>query len=694
MSTAELAVDIAASTENPPESAENTPKVRLAWSALPTVAQAYVAFVIVVGAAGLVVSFPLEYPRPGLFAILLFAACVTSVWKVNLPIPLLSGSTLSVSYAADLTALLLLGPRAAVLIDVAGAWTQCTFNVKHRYPLYRTVFSVCAESITMIATGAVYGWLGGSHGAFDESTLPKPLVGAIVTYFVLNTGLVATAVGLSMGRSPATVWRDEFLWSGVSYIVAGTAGAAAAVVIARGNHWKAVLLLAPVYLTYRSYQMFVGRLEDQRRHVTESERLHHQAVDALTQLRAAERERNQFLESEQAARASAEQANRLKDEFLAMVSHELRTPLNAVLGWADMLRNGSLDVVRSRRAVHAIYDSAKRQAHLIDELLDVSRIISGKLHLERGAVDLQEIVRSAVEVVQPSAYAKHIDIVSDIDPTVGPFEGDGTRLQQIVWNLLANAVKFTPDGGALFLTLRRDSSAVEIAVSDTGIGIRADFLPSVFEPFRQADASSTRRQSGLGLGLSIVKHLVEAHGGSITADSPGEGRGSTFTVRLPIAAAQMPKPALAPGDGSSLPSPSSLLTGISVLVVDDDDGSRDVVAAYLESRDAVVLTASSAAQAIEMVQRERVDVLLADIAMPHEDGYGLIRRLRAMDAQGIGAIPAAALTALARDEDRKQTLQAGFQMHLTKPVDRRSLIEAVATLGRRASDQKPHGAAI
>jgi signal transduction histidine kinase len=572
-----------------------------------------------------------------------------------------------------------------VLIDVAGAWTQCTFNVKHRYPLYRTVFSVCAESITMIATGAVYGWLGGSHVALDESTLPKPLVGAIVTYFVVNTGLVAMAIGLSIGRSPAIVWRDEFLWSGVSYMVAGTAGAAAAVVIARGNHWKAILLLAPVYLTYRSYQMFVGRLEDQRRHVTETERLHHQAVDALTQLRAAERERNQFLESEQAARASAEQANRLKDEFLAMVSHELRTPLNAVLGWADMLRNGSLDVVRSRRAVHAIYDSAKRQAHLIDELLDVSRIISGKLHLERGAVDLQEIVRSAVEVVQPSAYAKHIDIVSDIDPTVGPFEGDGTRLQQIVWNLLANAVKFTPERGALFLTLRRDSSAVEIAVSDTGIGIPADFLPSVFEAFRQADASSTRRHSGLGLGLSIVKHLVEAHGGSVTADSPGEGRGSTFTVRLPIAAAQMPTPALAPGDFSSLPSPSTLLTGISVLVVDDDDGSREVVAAYLESRDAVVLTASSAAQAIEMVQRERVDVLLADIAMPHEDGYGLIRRLRAMDAQGIGAIPAAALTAFARDEDRQQTLQAGFQMHLSKPVDRRSLIEAVATLGRRSN---------
>jgi signal transduction histidine kinase/ActR/RegA family two-component response regulator len=466
------------------------------------------------------------------------------------------------------------------------------------------------------------------------------------------------------------------------------------VVIDRGHQWTAILLLAPVYLTYRSYQMFVGRLDDQRRHVTETERLHHQAVDALTQLRAAERERNQFLEREQTARASAEQANRLKDEFLAMVSHELRTPLNAVLGWADMLRNGSLDVVRSRRAVHAIYDSAKRQAHLIDELLDVGRIISGKLHLERGAVDLQEIVRGAVEVVQPSAYAKHIEIVTDIDSGVGPYEGDGTRLQQIVWNLLANAVKFTPERGALFLVLRRGSSAVEIAVSDTGIGIPADFLPSVFEPFRQADGSSTRRHSGLGLGLSIVKHLVEAHGGTITAESPGEGRGATFTVRLPIAEHHASRPALAPSRIDSLSPQSTSLTGISVLVVDDDDGSRDVVAAYLESRDAVVLTAASAAQAIELVQRERVDVLLADIAMPHEDGYGLIRRLRAMDAHGIGSIPAAALTAFARDEDRKQTLQAGFQMHLTKPVDRKSLIEAVATLGRRDSIKKRAAPAI
>jgi signal transduction histidine kinase/ActR/RegA family two-component response regulator len=668
----------------------STPKgIGLAWSALPALAQAYVAAVIAVGATGLFVLFPTAFPQPDLFAGLLLAACLTSVWKINLPIPLMSGSTLSVSYAADLTALLLLGPRAALLIAVAGALTQCTLQVKYRYPLYRTVFSMCAESITMIATGTAYGWLGGSQAPFNESALPKPLVGAIATYFVANTGLVAGAIGLSSGRSPLRVWRDDFLWSGVSYIVAGSAGAMAAVVIDGGHLWKAVLLLAPVYLTYRSYQVFVGRLEDQKRHVVETERLHQQALDALAQVREAEGERNQLLEREQAARASAEAANRLKDEFLALVSHELRTPLNAVLGWADMLRNGSLDVVRSRRAVQAIYDSAKRQAHLIDELLDVSRIISGKLRLERGKVDLQEIVRGAVEVVQPSAYAKHIDIVVDIDPSVGLFDGDGSRLQQIVWNLLANAVKFTPERGALFLSLRWMPDAVEIAVTDTGIGIPAEFLPSVFDPFRQADGTSTRRHSGLGLGLSIVKSLVEAHNGTIKAESAGEGQGSTFTVRLPIAAlyTEESEPAVREMTGRKL-SPAAVssgsLDGISVLVVDDDDGSREVVAAYLESRRATVLTAASAAQAMDVVQRERVDVLLADIAMPDEDGYGLIRRLRAMEARQIASIPAAALTAFARDEDRKLALRAGFQMHLTKPVDRGALVEAVASLGRSA----------
>jgi len=658
--------------------------VGLGWAALPAPARTYVAAVIALGGAGLVLYVPTVVPQPAVFVFLLLAACLTSIWKVNLPIPLLSGSTLSVAYGPYVASLLLLGPRPALVIAVAGVLAQSTIQVKQQYPVYRTAFNVCSEAITMIATGWVYAWLGGPKPPLDTSVLLLPLIGASTTHFVLNTGQVAVAIALSSGRSPMRMWSDEFLWSAVGDIVAGTAGTAAAIVIDRGNQWNAALLLVPVYLTYYSYRQFVGRIEDQKRHAVEAERLHRQAIDALAQLREAEVERTELLAREKAARASAEEASRLKDQFLAIVSHELRTPLNAVLGWADMLRNGSLDAVRSRRAVHSIYDCAKRQAHLIDELLDVSRIISGKLRLERGTVDLAEIVRGAVEVVQPSAYAKHIELMVEIDSSIGPFEGDGTRLQQIVWNLLANAVKFTPERGALFLTLRRTADAVEIAVTDTGIGIRADFIGSVFEPFRQADGSSTRRHTGLGLGLSIVKHLVEAHGGTITAESAGEGQGSTFTVRFPQVLALASDAARA-GSGPMIAAnsnPSMSLDGLSVLVVDDDDGSREMVAAYLESRNAIVLTAASAAQAMDVVQREQVDVLLADIAMPEEDGYSLIRRLRALDARG-ASIPAAALTAFAREEDRKQSLSAGFQMHLTKPIDRRSLVNAVASLGRQ-----------
>jgi PAS domain S-box-containing protein len=262
----------------------------LAWRALPPAARRYVATVIVLGAAALVAFFPLTFPRPALFAVLLVASCVTSVWKVNLPIAPSSGSTLSVSYAADLMSLLLLGPRHAVLIAVAGAWTQCVFRVRRPYPLYRTVFSAAAEAVTMAATGLSYGWLGGPIGPLDFSGVSRPLVAAIATYFFVNTGLVAGAIGRSTGRPVWSVWRDDFLWSGASFMVAGGAGAVAAIVIGRGEHWTALLMLAPVYLTYRTYELFVGRLEDQKRHIAETQQLHHEAVDALLQARQAERD--------------------------------------------------------------------------------------------------------------------------------------------------------------------------------------------------------------------------------------------------------------------------------------------------------------------------------------------------------------------------------------------------------------------
>jgi signal transduction histidine kinase len=672
----------------------------LAWDTLPRQAQLYVAAVIGAGASLFVFSIPLSYPRPLLFLFLIALSCITSAWKVTLPLSLLSGSTLSVSYAADLTALLLLGPRPAVVVAVAGALMQGTVNVKQRYPAYRNAFNMAEEALTMVATGLAYVALGGPIGPTELGSIAEPVVGAIGTYFFVNTGLIAAAIALSTGRTWWQVWRQEFLWTASSFMVAGSAGALAAVVIQRGEHWLALLMIAPVYLTYRTYHIVVGRLEDQKRHVAETQELHAEALDALRQALTAERAladekerlavaladmtrleeaRKQLLEREHAARASAEQANRLKDEFLAVVSHELRTPLNAILGWADLLRTGRLeDETKRDRASQAIFDSAKRQAQLIDELLDISRIMSGKLRLDRSPVDLAAIVGAAIEVVQPAVEAKQIRMVVEQE-SVGTVYGDSTRLQQVAWNLLSNAVKFTPEGGTVRVALRARENAAEMIITDSGQGITPDFLPSVFEPFRQADGSTTRPHSGLGLGLSIVKHLVEAHGGTVTAYSAGLGHGAVFTVRLPTAAFTAPRAADALQ--ASRPATDVSLDGLKVLVVDDDEASRHVLIAHLESSGAMVLAAESAGEALDLLQREPVDVLLADIAMPGEDGYSLIRKLRALDAPAAD-VPAAALTAFAREEDRQAAFRAGFQLHLAKPIDAGSLVAAVATLGR------------
>jgi signal transduction histidine kinase/CheY-like chemotaxis protein len=654
------------------------PNDDLRWTALSLPAQLYVAAVLVGGVATLVAFFPKSLPQPVVFALLTLFACVTSAWKVNLPIAPGGGSTLSVSYAANLMALLLLGPQPAVLVAMAGVWTQCTYKAKKQYPLYRTMFSLAAEVMTMAATGIMYQKLGGPTVPLHAVGLARPLVAAIGTYFLINTGLVAGAIGATTGRSFLTVWRDDFLWSGASFMVAGSAGAMAAVVVDRGEHWKAILLIAPIYLTYRTYELFVGRLEDNTRHMAEMRELHQGTVDALMKARSAER-------AEQEARAAAERANRTKDEFLAIVSHELRTPLTSILGWADMLRRGRLEDARRQRAFQAIYDSARRQTKLIDDLLDVSRIMSGKLRLERATVSIKDIVDDATQVMQPAADAKDVHISIAADPRVGAIQGDNARLQQIVSNLLSNALKFTPRGGSVVVQLSRTSDCVELQVRDSGQGIAAEFLPHVFEPFRQADGSTTRAHGGLGLGLSIVKRLVDAHHGTITADSPGLGRGATFIVRLPIEAASTRSvhPAVVPSVSAHAATPT--LDDLSVLIVDDDEESRFVVAEHLSSQGAKVIGAASATEAYDVLRRERVDVLLADIAMPEEDGYTLIRRVRGGLVPRCTSIPAAALTAFAREDDRQLALKAGFQMHLVKPVDADALFAAVAVLGRQAA---------
>jgi len=683
--------------------AVKVPRSGSAWRGLTPAAKLYVWAVVLTGTAVLVAYIPRTYPEPVQFAALVLLACLTSTWKVHLSRTVANGSTLSVSYAAHLTTLLLLGSGYAVVVAVAGVLTQCTYKATYRYPLHRTAFSMAAAAITMAATGAVYGWLGGSSPPSDSFELARPLVGAISTYYAVNTGLVAAAISLSTFRPLWTTWREDFLWTAGSFVFAGTAGALAALVLARGDQWKAVLLIAPVYLTYRTYELFVGRIDDQRRHTEEIQRLHQETLEALQQAREAERAlagekerlgraladmtrledaREQLLAREQSARATAEEASRLKDQFLAIVSHELRTPLNAILGWADMLSKRKLDEEVRARGHRTIYESARRQAQLIEDLLDVARISSGKLRLDRALVSMQSVMVDALQVIQPGAEAKRIRISIDADPELGAVYGDAARLQQIIWNLLSNAVKFTPADGWIRIRLGNAGDHVELGVTDSGEGIAPEFLPSVFHQFRQADASTTRVHSGLGLGLSIVKTLVEAHGGTVSAFSEGPGRGASFTVRLPaVLGSGVPRRLGADALNSAVDVQHAFtFDGVTVLVVDDDEGSRDVVAAQLQLCGAMVLCAASAEEAFTLLDRKHVDVLLADIGMPGEDGYSMIRRIRSMTDRRIAAVPAAALTAFAREADRDEALTAGFQLHLPKPIQAQALLAAVGAL--------------
>jgi PAS domain S-box-containing protein len=374
---------------------------------------------------------------------------------------------------------------------------------------------------------------------------------------------------------------------------------------------------------------------------------------------------------------AAQDANRLKDEFLATLSHELRTPLNAILGWSNLMRDGALDEATQQHAIESIHRNAALQTSLISDLLDVSRIVSGKLAFEARPTRLDAVVLGAVDTARPAATAKGITIHLTLDDTVPPVEGDAARLQQVVWNLLSNAIKFTPRDGHVEVVLRRSGDDAEVQVRDTGEGISPEFLPHLFERFRQADSSSTRVHGGLGLGLSLVRHLVELHGGTVTASSAGRGRGATFTVRLPlsrIADKPMPPPA------EAAPPAEVRLDDIRVLVVDDQADARDLIAFVLRRYGARVTTAASVAEGLAAFDRERPDVMLGDIEMPTENGYALIRAVRARPAHEGGGTPAAALTAHARPEDRERALAAGYQLHIAKPVDPQRLAAAVADL--------------
>ncbi|OUL31793.1 hybrid sensor histidine kinase/response regulator [Nostoc sp. RF31YmG] len=399
-------------------------------------------------------------------------------------------------------------------------------------------------------------------------------------------------------------------------------------------------------------------------------------IDEQKQL---QQERAHLLELEQTARAKAETANRIKDEFLAILSHELRTPMNAILGWSKLLQSSKLEPEKTSQALATIERNAKLQVQLIEDLLDISRILQGKLTLNVTNIDLESIVLSALETMALAAQTKSIQVSTVFEQNVGLVLGDSTRLQQVVWNLLSNAVKFTPKGGKVEVRLGKADGYAQIIVSDTGKGISAEFLPYAFDYFRQADSSYTRKFGGLGLGLAIVRNLVEMHGGTVTAASQGEDQGATFTVNLPLP--QDKNESLNEHNYSSSLTPNSLsLAGVQILVVDDDADSLEFVTFVLEQDGAEVIAASSALQALQVIEQKKPDVLVSDISMPDMDGYTLMHQVRAWSAEQGEQIPAIALTAFARKYDEQQALQAGFQIHLAKPVNPEELVAAIVRL--------------
>jgi signal transduction histidine kinase/CheY-like chemotaxis protein len=614
----------------------------------------------------------------------LVAVAISSRFVVRIP-SVTGGITVGDSFVF-LALLLYGGSPAIILATVDGVCSSLRVSRKPRTILFNTAVMACSTFVTASVLRMIFGNVETlTAGGYSANFLAAVCLMAM-TQYVANSCLIALEKSFKIGRQFVATWKEFYLWSSVTYI-AGASAAGFIACLAGSFSLYAIALATPivaiVYLTYRTY---LKNVEAAAEHTRQAERHVEELNHYIEELKRAEEERDGLLLREREARTVAEDACRLKDDFLATVSHELRTPLTSILGWSNLLRSGSLDEDSVVKAFDVIERNAQNQKRLIDDLLDVSRIIGGKLILDTREIELARIIEDAIEVVRPAAAAKGIRVVSAFDPEVWTVSGDAGRLRQVVWNLLSNAVKFTAEGGRVEVRLERDGSCARVAVSDTGKGIAPDFLPHVFERFRQADAKTTRAFDGLGLGLAIVRHLVEAHGGTVRAESPGEGLGTTFSIYLPLLAVRASVPACTDTvELGAAARASESLRGVRVLAVDDNPDTRELVETVLSRGGAEVRSSASAAEALAVLREWRPDVLLSDIGMPHEDGYELIRRVRALDASRGGDVPAAALTAYARHEDRKLTLAAGFQMHMVKPVNPAELIAAVARLARQSA---------
>jgi signal transduction histidine kinase/CheY-like chemotaxis protein len=645
--------------------------------------QAYMWSLVIFGSAIVIVSaYQFPYDRLDLRFLLLSLMVVASS-LVAVRIPRVSGRITVADTFIFLTMLLYGGPAAVLMSALEGVGTTLLISKRPRTILFNS--AILATSTFVTAT--VLNWAVGPptnviNTGFSADFFLTICVMALVQY-VTNTGLIAIEKSYKIGNSIWQTWKIYYLWTSVTYFAGASAAALVASLIKTYGFYAVVATLPIILIIYFTYQTYLKNIEASaaqtdvaRRHVEELSKY-------IVELQHSEEAREQLLLRAERARAEAEAANRIKDEFLATLSHELRTPLTSLLGWASVLRREERDEALLDQGLEAIHRNARVQAQLIDDLLDVSRIVSGKLHLNVRPLDASQIVQASINVVLPAADAKGIRVTYWAQPGLGAISADPARLQQIIWNLLSNAVKFTPRGGSIKVRLEQDASFAKITVSDSGLGIDPEFLPRVFDRFRQADSSTTRHFGGLGLGLAIVRHLVELHGGTVWAESEGSGKGATFSANFPLLPESTKSQLLSQSDETT-GSEFQTLDGLRVLLVDDEPEARQIISTVIQRTGAEVRACESAAEALQTLVEWRPDVLMSDIAMPIEDGYSLIEKVRSLPRDKGGATPAAALTAYARDEDKERALDAGYQIHIAKPVSSGKLVAVVARLAGRA----------
>ncbi len=650
----------------------------------PQFGQLYMWALVTSGAA-LVLTSLFQLPLgelDGHFLLLCLLVIATSL--VAIRIPSVSGR-ITVADTFIFLTLLLYGGAAAVLVSALEG-IAATLVISKR--LRTVLFNSASLATSTFITAVVLNWTIGPPvkiiaAGFSEKFILAVCVMALVQY-IANTSLIAVEKAQKIKEPVWTTWRTYYLWTSVTCFAGASAAGIIAILITTYGFYAVLATVPIVIIVCFTYQTYLKNIEASVAQ-TEAARLHVQELSRyITELQRSEEARGQLLVRAERARADAEAANRIKDEFLATLSHELRTPLTSLLAWSSVLRDAKDEPELLGEGIEAIDRNARVQAQLIDDLLDVSRIVSGKLNLDVKPLDISAVTRAAIDVVRPAADAKSISIEYVAEPGLGVISADSARVHQVVWNLLSNAVKFTPQSGKIIVHLKQDGSHARLTVRDTGQGIPAEFLPRVFDRFRQADSSTTRIFGGLGLGLAIVRHLVELHGGTVSAESEGRDKGATFSVTFPLLIDRK-EPITLTSIGEIICSGLRSLDGLRVLLVDDEPEARLIIGTAIRRAGAEVEDCASVSEGLAKLVQWRPDVILSDIGMPEEDGYSFIRKVRSLSHEEGGETPAAALTAYAREEDRERAFAAGYQMHIAKPIDASHLVKMIARLASRSA---------